>query len=129
MLFVEDDPANQKLMEEISGRVPNLAMVSARDTEKGLELAKERNPDVIVMDISLPGANGFEALKMLRETEKTRHIPVIALTANAMRGDVERGTQAGFHRYLTRSDRGGRGRHRGRLGRSLLSAIGARMAA
>ena len=102
MLYVEDDPANRKLMAEIIGRVPNLTMVSAGSAETGLELARERKPDVIVMDISLPGANGFEALKRLREMEQTRHVPVIALTANAMPGDLERGAQAGFHRYLTK---------------------------
>jgi PAS domain S-box-containing protein len=102
MLYVEDDPANRKLMAEIIGRVPNLTMVSADSAETGLELARERKPDVIVMDIGLPGANGFEALKRLREMEQTRHVPVIALTANAMPGDVERAAQAGFHRYLTK---------------------------
>ncbi|MCH8214807.1 MAG: response regulator [Proteobacteria bacterium] len=102
MLYVEDDPANRKLMAEIIGRVPNLTMVSAGSAETGLELARERTPDVIVMDISLPGASGFEALKRLREMEQTRHVPVIALTANAMPGDVARGARAGFHRYLTK---------------------------
>ena len=102
MLYVEDDPANRKLMAEIIGRVPNLTMVSAGSAETGLELARERPPDVIVMDISLPGASGFEALKRLREMEQTRHVPVIALTANAMPGDVARGARAGFHRYLTK---------------------------
>ena len=102
ILYVEDNPASQKLMEEIVGRVPNLALISARDAESGLELAKEHRPDVIVMDINLPGVDGFEALKRLREIEHTRHIPVIALTANAMPGDMEMGAKAGFHRYLTK---------------------------
>ena len=102
MLYVEDDPANRNLMAEIIGRVPNLTMVAADSAETGLELARERKPDVIVMDISLPGANGFEALKRLREMEQTRHVPVIALTANAMPGDLARGARAGFHRYLTK---------------------------
>jgi CheY-like chemotaxis protein len=75
---------------------------SAGGGETGLDLARERKPDVIVMDISLPGANGFEALKRLREMEQTRHVPVIALTANAMPGDVARGARAGFHRHLTK---------------------------
>ncbi|MFQ5619336.1 MAG: ATP-binding protein [Rhodospirillales bacterium] len=102
MLYVEDDPADRKLMAEIIGRVPNLTMVSADSAETGLELATERRPDVIVMDISLPGANGFEALKRLREIEHTRPIPVIALTANAMPSDREMGAEAGFHTYLTK---------------------------
>ena len=102
MLYVEDDPANRKLMAEIIGRLPNLTMVSADNAETALELARERKPDVIVMDIGLPGANGFEALKRLHDLEQTRHVPVIALTANAMPGDLERGVQAGFHRYLVK---------------------------
>ena len=102
LLYVEDNPANQRLMEEIVGRVPDLRMVSAHNAELGLELARKQQPDVVVMDIDLPGMNGFEALKRLKRSTKTRAIPVIALAANALPRDVERGIAAGFDTYLSK---------------------------
>ena len=68
----------------------------------GLEIARDAQPDVILMDINLPGINGFEVLKLLRENPGTAHIPVLAISANAMPFDIERGLQAGFFRYLTK---------------------------
>jgi CheY-like chemotaxis protein len=76
--------------------------MSARDGKTGIRLARERHPDVILMDINLPGISGIEALKILREDRETSHIPVIALSANAMPRDIEKGLQAGFLRYLTK---------------------------
>ena len=63
---------------------------------------RDRQPDVILMDINLPGISGIEALKILREDPATAHIPVVALSANAMPRDIEKGLQAGFFRYLTK---------------------------
>jgi CheY-like chemotaxis protein len=68
----------------------------------GVEMARESQPDVILMDINLPGISGIEALKILREDPATAHIPIVALSANAMPRDIEKGLEAGFFRYLTK---------------------------
>jgi CheY-like chemotaxis protein len=77
-------------------------MLSAGNGILGIELARERRPDVILMDINLPGINGVQALKILREDPATAHIPVVAISANAMLGDIKKGLDAGFFRYLTK---------------------------
>jgi PAS domain S-box-containing protein len=102
LLYVEDNPANLQLVERLIGRRNDLRLLSAIDGMRGVELARIRQPDVILMDINLPGMSGFEALKILRDDKKTAHIPVLALSANAMPRDIERGLQAGFFRYLTK---------------------------
>jgi len=102
MLYVEDNPANLMLVEQIIEGHPHITMLSARDGNQGIALARAHLPDVILMDINLPGMNGFQALKLLREDQKTKHIPVIAISANAMPRDVEKGIEAGFFRYLTK---------------------------
>ena len=102
LLYVEDNPANVRLMEVLIGSVPGLAMVSAHDAELALALAETRRPDVIVMDINLPGMNGYQTLAALRQNPVTAPIPVIALSAAATTGDVENGLAAGFHDYLTK---------------------------
>ncbi len=102
MLYVEDNPANLKLMETLIGRMEGITMLSAHTGELGLELAEAHKPDVIILDINLPGIDGFHALHRLKESEFTRNIPVIAMTANAMASEIERGLEAGFHRYLTK---------------------------
>ena len=76
--------------------------MSAADGNLGIQLARANQPEVILMDINLPGISGIEALKILREDPITAHIPVIALSANAMPRDIEKGLQAGFFRYLTK---------------------------
>jgi PAS domain S-box-containing protein len=102
LLYVEDNPANLKLIEQLIARSPDIALLTARDGLEGVELARANQPDVILMDINLPGISGTEALKILREDPVTAHIPVVALSANAMLGDIEKALQAGFFRYLTK---------------------------
>ena len=102
LLYVEDNPANLKLIEQLIARRPDIRLLSARDGSLGIELARANRPDVILMDINLPGISGIEALKILREDSETMHIPVVALSANAMPRDIEKGLQAGFFRYLTK---------------------------
>ena len=102
LLYVEDNPANMSLMEHIIGRVDEIEMIAAHTAELGLELARKEQPDLIIMDINLPGMNGFEALKALRQNATTQAIPVVALSANAMEKDIQRGLAAGFTRYLTK---------------------------
>jgi PAS domain S-box-containing protein len=102
LLYVEDNPANLKLIEQLIARRPDIRLLVARDGNLGIELARAHRPDVILMDINLPGISGIEALKILREDPETARIPVVALSANAMPRDIEKGLQAGFFRYLTK---------------------------
>jgi CheY-like chemotaxis protein len=99
---VEDNPANLMLVEQIIQNYPHLRMLSAHDGNHGIALARTHLPDIILMDINLPGISGSQALKILREDPVTAHIPVLALSANAMPHDIEKGLNAGFFRYLTK---------------------------
>ena len=102
LLYVEDNPANLKLIEQLIARRSDIRLLTATDGNLGITLARAHQPDVILMDINLPGISGIEALKILREEQLTAHIPVVALSANAMPRDIEKGLQAGFFRYLTK---------------------------
>ena len=102
LLYVEDNPANLRLVEEIVAFRRDLRLISAPDGHLGLQLARAHRPDIILMDLNLPGMSGYEVLKLLRTDPDTAAIPVVALTANAMERDIERGLQAGFYRYLTK---------------------------
>ncbi|MEN3276455.1 MAG: hypothetical protein V7631_2245 [Massilia sp.] len=102
LLYVEDNPANLKLVEEIVRFRPDLRLLTAADGPLGLSLARTHRPEIILMDLNLPGMSGLEVLEELRRDARTSAIPVIALTANAMARDVERGMEAGFFRYLTK---------------------------
>jgi PAS domain S-box-containing protein len=102
LLYVEDNPANLKLVAQLIARRPDIRLLSAGDGPSGIEIARNAQPDVILMDINLPGISGFDALKILRDDATTAHIPVIALSANAMPSDIEKGREAGFFRYLTK---------------------------
>jgi PAS domain S-box-containing protein len=102
LLYVEDNPANLKLIQQLIARRPEMRLLSATDGNLGIQLARAHQPEVILMDINLPGISGIEALRILREDAATAHIPVIALSANAMPRDIEKGLQAGFFRYLTK---------------------------
>ena len=84
------------------GRLPNIQVWSAPEPFLGLELAAEHKPDLILLDINLPGMDGFELLKELRLREATRDTPIIAISANAMPRDIEKGMQAGFDDYITK---------------------------
>ncbi len=100
LLYVEDNPANLRLVVKIIARHPELRLLTAVDAVKGFEIARESLPDVILMDINLPGIDGYEAVGILRSDPATRHIPVIALSANAMPREIEKGKKAGFFRYI-----------------------------
>jgi CheY-like chemotaxis protein len=102
LLYVEDNPANLMLVEDLVARRPDIRLLSAADGELGIEVARASQPDAILMDINLPGISGIQALKLLRADPSTAHIPVVALSANAMPRDVAKGLEAGFFRYLTK---------------------------
>jgi CheY-like chemotaxis protein/two-component sensor histidine kinase len=102
VLCVEDNPANLRLVARLLERRPDIKLLSAKDGRRGVELAHAALPDVILMDINLPGMSGIAALQLLAGDPATAHIPVIALSANAVPRDIERGLEAGFFRYLTK---------------------------
>ena len=102
LLYVEDNPANMKLVEQLIARRPDMRLLTAVNGTLGIEVARTTRPTVILMDINLPGISGVEALKVLRIDPATAHIPVVALSANAMPRDIEMGLDAGFFRYLTK---------------------------
>jgi CheY-like chemotaxis protein len=102
VLYVEDNPANLMLVEDLLARRPDIRLLTARDGTRGIEIARGSRPDVILMDINLPGISGIRAMRILAEDMCTAHIPVVALSANAIPRDIETGLQAGFFRYLTK---------------------------
>jgi PAS domain S-box-containing protein len=102
LLYVEDNRANMQLVEQLIARRPDMRLLSAGDGTRGIALARIHQPEVILMDINLPGISGIQALKILREDPVTAHIPVLAISANAMPRDIEKGLEAGFFRYLTK---------------------------
>ncbi|GGZ11477.1 hypothetical protein GCM10007388_51040 [Pseudoduganella plicata] len=102
LLYVEDNPANLALVEQLIARRGDLKLITAIDGHLGIELARAYLPDLILMDINLPGISGYGALKCLRDDPLTAHIPVLALSANAVPRDIEKGLEAGFFRYLTK---------------------------
>jgi PAS domain S-box-containing protein len=102
LLYVEDNPANLRLMEHLLSTLPNVAMLSAPTPQLGLELAIAHRPDVIVLDLNLPGMSGGELLQRLKGLPETGAIPVIALSAAAFPRDIKRGLEAGFFRYVTK---------------------------
>jgi len=102
LLYVEDNPANLALVEQLIARRSDLKMLTAKDGHTGVNLARAYLPDVILMDINLPGMSGYGALEILRKDPVTAHIPIMALSANAIPREVEKGLEAGFFRYLTK---------------------------
>ena len=102
VLYVEDNLANVVFMRDLLESFDNLALLSASTAEQGIEMAREHVPDVIIMDINLPGMSGLDALKALQQLPETKGIPVLALTAAATARDRALGAEAGFVRYLTK---------------------------
>lgn len=102
LLYVEDNPANLELVELLIARRTDLRLLSAADGNLGIEFARAYIPEVILMDINLPGISGISAMKILRADPATAHIPIIALSANAVPRDIEKALEAGFFNYLTK---------------------------
>jgi len=102
LLYVEDNPANLELIEQLIARRDDLRLISAADGNLGIEFARSFLPEVILLDINLPGISGIQMLSILRADPATAHIPVVALSANALPHDIEQGVAAGFFLYLTK---------------------------
>lgn len=102
VLYIEDNPANLRLVTQLLVSRSNIYMWSAHEPILGLELALEHKPDLILLDINMPGMNGVEVLKRLKKNPETCDTPVIAISANAMSKDIEKGLAAGFDDYITK---------------------------
>lgn len=102
VLYIEDNPVNVALMEAMLARLPGVALRCAALPLDGLRMAAESPPALILLDIQMPGMDGFEVLARLRARRATAHIPVVAVSANALPGDVEAAMKAGFSAYLTK---------------------------
>ena len=102
VLYIEDNPANMRLMEEVMEEVGDVTLSTAHTAELGIEMVIRDRPDLVIMDINLPGMDGYRAVGVLRDTAETRAIPVIALSANATASAIQKGLAAGFDAYLTK---------------------------
>ena len=102
LLYVEDNPANLLLVKKLLERRTDISLFSTGNGTSGVEMARLLLPDVILMDINLPGISGIEAMQILATDSATAHIPIVAISANAMPRDIEKGLDAGFFRYLTK---------------------------
>lgn len=102
VLYIDDNPINLKLVTQMLGKLRNILLVTAHTPELGIELAQARKPCLILLDINMPRMDGYEVLQVLKADLKLRHVPVIAVSANAMPKDIERGIAAGFSDYLTK---------------------------
>ena len=102
VLYVEDNPANMALMKQLFNKLPTLSLITTQTAEEGLSIAEQELPQLILMDLNLPGMDGTTALKKLKQNKITAHIPVIAITADAMPSQVAQGIRAGFDCYLSK---------------------------
>jgi CheY-like chemotaxis protein len=102
VLYIEDNPANLKLVAQMFSLRPRVRLLSAPAPELGISLALAHRPDLILLDINLPGLDGYQVMEIFRADAVLRAIPVVAVTANAMPRDIERGRAAGFAAYLTK---------------------------
>jgi len=102
ILYIEDNPANLNLVAQIMGRRKHIHLLTAHTPEIGIKLAKERLPELILLDINMPNMNGYEVMEIFKADTNLKNIPVVAVTANAMSRDIERGKAAGFCDYVTK---------------------------
>jgi len=102
VVYVEDNEINLRLVEKLFKRSPDAQLLSAQTGEEGLKLIQTHLPDLVLLDIHLPGMSGYEVLEKMKQDPQTCNIPAIAVSANAMPADIEKGIKAGFKDYLTK---------------------------
>lgn len=102
ILYIDDNPDSLHLMEDVLSERPHIELLTAPQASIGIEFARVRQPDLIILDINMPDMDGYAALAALRASEDTRHIPVVALTASAHEHDIQQGREAGFRHYFTK---------------------------
>ncbi len=101
ILVIEDNPLNMKLVKGLL-KIGNYQMLEANDAESGIQLIREQQPDLVLMDIQLPGMDGLAATKILKEDSDLKDIPIVALTSYAMQGDKEKALEAGCSGYIAK---------------------------
>jgi len=102
ILYIEDNPANLKLVSHVLAKRDHTHLITAHEPQLGIELAKANKPDLILLDINMPGMSGYEVLEVFKKVSEVSQVPVVAITANAMSHDIRRGKRAGFDDYLTK---------------------------
>lgn len=102
ILYIEDNPANLELIAHIFSAFPQIQLISAKNGEEGIQLAEKNIPHLILMDINLPGDSGIEVFRKLKLVKATQNIPVMAVTAYAMKNDMEQALNEGFVDYVTK---------------------------
>lgn len=102
LVYIEDNEANLRLVQRIIERRGDVEFLCAVDPTKGLELVSEKQPDLVLLDLNLPGMSGFDVLERIRSNLETAHIPVFAISANAMNTDIQKGMKAGFNSYIAK---------------------------
>ncbi|MDH5656704.1 MAG: response regulator [Spirochaetia bacterium] len=102
ILYVEDNPANLRLITQVMEKIQGVELISAHTPQLGLDLCDAKEMDLILLDINLPGMNGFEMLEKLRSMNQYKDVPILAVSANAMPGDIAKGKEAGFDEYITK---------------------------
>ena len=102
ILYIEDNPSNLRLVEQLIGIRGDIKLYTAHSPRLGIDLAEVHLPDLILLDINMPGMDGYQVLEILKSTEALKNTPVIAVTANAMPRDIEQGKAAGFSDYVTK---------------------------
>lgn len=102
LLCIDDNPVNLKLMSRMLGRNSDYMLEAAHTPELGIELALSNPPDLVLLDINMPGMDGYKVLKLFQTSPRMRGVPVVAVTANAMPRDIERGLRAGFTAYISK---------------------------
>ncbi len=102
VLYIEDNPANLKLVAQLFSKRPQYRLMTAHEGSLGVKLAQADPPDLVLLDINMPGMDGYAILQIFKADPRLSDIPVIAVTANAMPRDIERGLQAGFCQYVTK---------------------------
>jgi len=102
VLYIEDNPSNLRLVAQLLLQRKHIRLITAHTPELGIELATVHHPELILLDINMPNMDGYQVLKVFKEDVQLKNIPVVAITANAMHRDIERGMAAGFNDYLTK---------------------------
>jgi CheY-like chemotaxis protein len=102
ILYIEDNHANLMLVEKVIAMIDGVVMLSASSGEEGLELLRSTSPDLVLLDINLPGIDGFDVLHAIRADEAYHDVPVVAMSASASRAELAEGLSAGFDNYLTK---------------------------
>ncbi len=102
ILYIEDNPDNRALFEQIFSARSDIHLRTAPDAQQGIDVAIAHTPDLILLDIHLPGMDGITALKKLKSYNETKKIPVVAISADALPGEIEKAMAAGFDHYITK---------------------------